>query len=61
MLLEVGASQETHLGAAFPEVLGRTVIACLEPLLGKCCFEGGVQIPVQCVCGGPIRIIHVLL
>lgn len=40
----------------FPE--GRTGIACLEPLLGKYCFEGGVQI--LCVVGDPIRMIHIL-
>lgn len=41
----------------FPE--RRTGIACLEPLLGKYCFEGDVQI--LCVVEDPIRMIHILL
>lgn len=57
-------SLEKLVRAAFPEWVGRTNRARLEPLLGKYCFERGVHIPggVDGVRGGGlIRIIYVLL
>lgn len=57
-------SLEKLVRAAFPEWLGRTHKGCLEPLLGKYFFEGGVHVPGEvggAVWGMIIRIIYVLL